>query len=120
MDLERKERIWWCKIGGEAKVRNDAPMRAAVEAAFKEVTGQESAFVFSGWNGHLTEPQRAAYEDREPTDKFRDEWHDVNILTTRAAQHGMLAEAVVIFGERRAAGDSVADAVAFARREWDF
>lgn len=62
--------IWTCKIG-EADMTNvpqgaDLPMRIAVERAFKEVTGQDARFTFSGWSGELTESERAVVEDRLP------------------------------------------------------
>ena len=41
-------------------------MRDAVRAAFKELTGEDDTFIFSGWGGQLTEIQRAAHENREP------------------------------------------------------
>lgn len=67
--------IWTCKIG-EAGVNTetglDFPMRKAVEAAYKEITGRESDFIFSGWRGELTEPERAVVEDRLPRDTDRE------------------------------------------------
>lgn len=63
------EKIWTCKIGGFAAQLPrgaDAPMRAAVARAFREITGAEPDFCFSGWGGDLTEPERAVVEDREP------------------------------------------------------
>ena len=63
-------KIWKCKIG-ECDVAllpdgADAPMRAAVRRAYKEITGQEPTFLFSGWGAELTEPERAVVENREP------------------------------------------------------
>lgn len=62
--------IWTCKIG-ETLARllpsgADAPMRAAVERAYVNLTGREPDFLFSGWGGELTEAERAAHEDRLP------------------------------------------------------
>lgn len=116
------EQIWVCKIGGNVRVPNggDAQMRTAVEAAFKALTGEPSAFLFSGWAGRLAELERAVHENREPCDLFCDDWHVINALTTHAQHNGVLIEAVMTFGARRAAGDTVAQAAAFARREWDF
>lgn len=64
-----RENIWTCKIGGmidDLPGGQDAPMRRAVEKAFKAVTGREDEFCFSGWGGELTEGERAAVEDRMP------------------------------------------------------
>ena len=47
--------IWTCKVGGNAEIAigDDAPMRLAVEKAYRELTGQDPAFLFSGWAGTL-------------------------------------------------------------------
>lgn len=66
--------IWFCKIGETGKPRSewsvhpgaDSPMREAVARAYKEITGEEPDFIFSGWGGTLTEPERAVVEDRLP------------------------------------------------------
>jgi len=46
-------RIWFCKIGvaddAEVPRGGDLPMRFAVEAAFRRVTGRKAKFTFSGW-----------------------------------------------------------------------
>lgn len=63
------ERIWRCKIGGRCDdfpVGADAPMRDAIADAFKEVTGREPEFIFSGWAATLTEGERAVVENRMP------------------------------------------------------
>lgn len=61
--------IWACKIG-ETKAAlpagADAPMRAAVERAYRELTGEQAAFTFSGWSAELTEGERAVVENRLP------------------------------------------------------
>lgn len=55
---------WECKIGiapgTNVTLRSgcDAPMRNAVEAAFLQVTGQESEYCFSGWGAELTEQEK--------------------------------------------------------------
>ena len=50
--------IWSCKIGlittGNLPSGSDAPMRAAVEKAYKELTGHEADFCSSGWGAELT------------------------------------------------------------------
>lgn len=55
------ERIWECKIGSEdagiLRPGADSPMRRAVEAAFRQVTGVEASFTFSGWGAELTPTQ---------------------------------------------------------------
>jgi len=65
-----KEKIWSCKIGGMIPENLpqglDWPMRKAIQRAFREITGVDHEFTFSGWGGELTEPERAAYENRLP------------------------------------------------------
>jgi hypothetical protein len=63
------ERIWFCKVGGPADFFEkgaDAPMRRAIAKAFREITGRDPQFTFSGWGGELTEGERAVVENREP------------------------------------------------------
>ena len=63
------EIIWRCKIGGPGYLTgggNDLPMRQAIARAYREITGFEPEFIFSGWGAELTEPERAVVEDREP------------------------------------------------------
>jgi hypothetical protein len=64
-------KIWFCKIGEiDADRLPDAadwPMRKAIAAAYLKITGQPDDFIFSGWDGELTELQRAIVEDRSPT-----------------------------------------------------
>lgn len=52
-------KVWECKIGmiGNDDIPRgaDAPFRAAVERAFKEMFGRESDFCFSGWGAELTD-----------------------------------------------------------------
>ena len=63
-------RTWYCKIGeGYLRVDGaDRPMREAVAAAYRELTGEEPDFIFSGWGAELTESERAVVEDRLPDD----------------------------------------------------
>lgn len=72
-------KVWSCKIGEiDAKKLpsgSDLPMRRAVAIAYKEITGEDPEFIFSGWGAELTEPERAVVEDREPSDEYRVEWH---------------------------------------------
>lgn len=74
-----QERIWECKIGGP--VLSDAvpsgadlPMRRAIRHAFKDITGSDAEFIFSGWGGSLTEAERAAHENREPSEEYYHKW----------------------------------------------
>ncbi len=57
--------IWTCKIGENVDALPpgaDSPMRAAVARAYREITGRDPDFIFSGWGGALTEGERAAHE----------------------------------------------------------
>jgi hypothetical protein len=61
-------KIWECKIGESENVkpRSDGPMRQAIAQAYTELTGEHPKFILSGWDATLSEPERAAVEDREP------------------------------------------------------
>lgn len=63
-------KTWFCKIGEAASADvpwgGDFPMRRAIERAYIEITGEAPKFIFSGWGEELTEPERAAVENREP------------------------------------------------------
>lgn len=61
-------RIWSCKIGEVASTPQgaDFPMRDAITKAYREVTGEEPVFIFSGWGAELTEGERAVVENRLP------------------------------------------------------
>ena len=63
-----RERVWGCKVGGTVAVPPgaDGPMREAVERAYREITGRDAEFTFSGWGSDLTEGERAVVEDRLP------------------------------------------------------
>ena len=66
-----RDAIWECKIGEADREKHlgggmDLPMRKAVAAAYREITGEDPDFIFSGWGGSLTEGERAVVEDREP------------------------------------------------------
>ena len=62
------KRVWDCKIGecDDADLHTkdgkyygaDGPMRAAVKRAYREVTGRDADFVFSGWAGKLDDEER--------------------------------------------------------------
>jgi hypothetical protein len=74
-----KRKIWDCKIGEiSAHVLPDgadAPMRQAVQQAYRNLTGADPDFCFSGWGGELTEPERAVHENREPSAEYEAKWH---------------------------------------------
>lgn len=69
-------KVWTCKIGevDDALIPpgGDSPMREAVARAYEELTGAEPTFLFSGWGGELTKPERAVVEDREPSNDLPD------------------------------------------------
>jgi hypothetical protein len=58
-------RVWYCKIGEiegipeEVPHGADYPMRRAVERAYRELTGENPDFIFSGWGAQLDETERA-------------------------------------------------------------
>lgn len=62
------DKIWQCKIGAVSAIPTgaDMPMRQAVARAYREITGQDCDFIFSGWGAQLTEPERAVVENRLP------------------------------------------------------
>ena len=63
-------KIWSCKIGevNESLLPSgaDGPMRDAVAKAYREITGCDPEFIFSGWGAELTEGERAVVENRMP------------------------------------------------------
>lgn len=65
-----EDATWSCKIGpasrGDLPSCSDAPMRTAVEAAFRKLTGHDPEWTFSGWAYDLTEAERAVVEHRLP------------------------------------------------------
>ncbi len=54
--------VWQCKVGVKGDVDlpwgADLPMRQAIQKAFREVTGVDAEFTFSGWNAQLTESEK--------------------------------------------------------------
>jgi hypothetical protein len=67
--MSAKKKIWFCKIGETSRLPSyggDGPMRVAVAQAYRELTGERPLFCFSGWDGELSEPERAVVENREP------------------------------------------------------
>lgn len=61
-------KIWSCKIGETNDIPHgaDLPMREATARAYREITGQEPGFCFSGWGAELDEGERAVVENRLP------------------------------------------------------
>lgn len=63
-------KIWSCKIGevdGKKLPRGcDFPMRQAVEKAYREITGEDPIFIFSGWDAELTESEREVVNEHSP------------------------------------------------------
>lgn len=53
---------WSCKIGEADRDKlpdgADSPMRTAVARAYKELTGEEPKFIFSGWGAELTQVEQ--------------------------------------------------------------
>lgn len=62
-------KIWSCKIGDTPNdslpAGADQPMRRAVEKAYKELTGREPRFLFSGWGDELTEDEKQALDSEK-------------------------------------------------------
>lgn len=56
------KKIWSCKIGevdGSLLPHgSDFPMRQAICEAYKDITGEDPKFIFSGWGAELTESER--------------------------------------------------------------
>jgi hypothetical protein len=68
--IDNKRQLWDCKIGVKGQVEiphgADFPMRRAVEAEFKKITGQNPDYIFSGWGSTLGESELAVVENRAP------------------------------------------------------
>lgn len=54
--------VWECKIGEVDRdllpSGADLPMRKAIAKAYRELTGKDATFIFSGWGSQLTEYER--------------------------------------------------------------
>ena len=56
--------VWECKIGltkekmAKLPRGSDSPMREAVEQMFRNITGQDADFCFSGWGAELDDAQQ--------------------------------------------------------------
>lgn len=61
--------IWDCKIGeidrNLLSAGCDAPLRQAVQEAYKKLTGRNCDFCFSGWGGQLDKYERAVVDNDE-------------------------------------------------------
>lgn len=61
-------KMWACKIGIKEDVQlpggADAPLREAVKRAFKELTGKDCDFCFSGWGYTLDELERKVVDEK--------------------------------------------------------
>lgn len=66
-------KIWDCKIGGVDRSKlpdgADLPMRNAIRQAYKELTGEEPQFIFSGWGGKLTKIEREIVSEKPPANQ---------------------------------------------------
>jgi hypothetical protein len=73
--MSRPKPVWQCTIGvlGDHPLPKgaDEPMRLAIQRVFREVTGRESEFIFSGWNAVISPVQLAVIEDRDPEPDLR-------------------------------------------------
>lgn len=54
------DRVWSCKIGPQPNDIEgmDAPMRGAVQRAFRDLFGIDAEFCFSGWSDLLTRSEQ--------------------------------------------------------------
>lgn len=62
------ERVWDCQIGGDVgdlPWGADDPMRQAIRQAYRELTGKEPEFLFSGWGGKLSPEQKALLKEEK-------------------------------------------------------
>lgn len=71
-------KTWKCKIGEHEALllppEADGPMRRAVANAYRAITHAEPDFIFSGWGDKPIEPERAAHENREPSEEYYRQW----------------------------------------------
>lgn len=65
--MSNEYQVWKCKVGIKGSVNlpfgADFPMRQAIKRAFKEITGVDAEFCFSGWNASLEETEIRVVED---------------------------------------------------------
>ena len=96
IEAARAEACWTCKIGPTVHAQlpsgADLPMREAVAAAFKAVTGHDCEAIFSGWGGRFREPELAVIEYRLPDPRHPDivEADALSALTAERAENERL------------------------------
>lgn len=78
MTNTNEKAMWSCMVGEVDRSvlpsGSDGPMREAVAAAYRRLTGRDDLFIFSGWGDQLDEAHRAVVENREPDHyKIRDD-----------------------------------------------
>lgn len=104
-------KVWECKIGpamaGELPSGADGPMRAAIEKAFRGMTGRDADALFSGWGGEFNPAEKAVIENTEP-----DFDEVVAYEANRLRERGLL-DAVAAFATRES---STADAMSILSR----
>lgn len=65
MKMSEKQ-VWYCKIGGadesDLPWGADSPMREAVKIAYKQLTGKEPDFCFTGWGAELTDAEQTCVD----------------------------------------------------------
>ena len=68
-------KVWECQIAfaydAELPDGADAPMRKAVEKAFKKLLGRDAEIMFSGWGGKLNDAQVEVYKEMKYGGKGR-------------------------------------------------
>lgn len=86
--------IWTCKIGEVDRAKlpsgSDNYMRDALGDVYESLVGERPTFIFSGWGGELTEPERAVVEDREPAPPMADTLEE--LMAENAKQKELLHE----------------------------
>lgn len=61
---------------GDIPVGADQPMRKAVALAYKELTGKDPDFIFSGWGGELTDLEKELLGQNEQRPPFNPDCMD--------------------------------------------
>lgn len=116
--------IWRCKIGENIGPNSlpsgaDAPMRQAVKKAYKELTGLEPDFIFSGWGSELTDGERYVVDPINNPSPSPPPYSDLSLIEAEA--RGQQAErervlALVREAIRRPPGESWATLIDAIRR----
>lgn len=84
--------IWTCTIGrrdldsASFPPGSDGPMRDAVTWAFRELTGRDDEFIFSGWGQNYLPENRAAVVDGRngPNDEHYAAWCEAREIIAHA------------------------------------